>query len=186
MCHSREFGPTSFTAGVSWNAARFGYTTRAAQFLGCPRSLRPAFRRHGDQEADLALLQLLAAAEDAGVEIQNAFLGGTGAGATMGGASAGRAAVGRGSGLDALDYDSLDYDEFSQPDADGDHVISRMEVGASLSLRGGSWGRCLLPQRIVCILVYFASVEGCTSLEERLSRRRLRVDRDCKIREVEA
>lgn len=82
------------------------------------------FRTSFSQQADLALLQLIAAAEDAGVEVQGAYTGGVESmGGSYGGGGAGRISQGRMSGMD-----SLDYEEFRQPDANGDHVISRLEV----------------------------------------------------------
>lgn len=61
------------------------------------------------QEADMQLVQLIAAAEDAGVDM---------------GLGGGR---GFGSGR-SLAQDTIDYDEFRQPDVNGDNVISKSEV----------------------------------------------------------
>lgn len=64
------------------------------------------------QEADIQLMQLVAAAEDAGVDMASP----TGMGGRMGG---GRSAH----------QDSIEYEEFRQPDVNGDNMISKQEVG---------------------------------------------------------
>lgn len=64
------------------------------------------------QEADLQLQQLIAAAEDAGVD-----MGGHGSG---GGS--------RQPYTRTPQQDNLEYEEFRQPDVNGDNVISKLEV----------------------------------------------------------
>lgn len=65
------------------------------------------------QEADLQLMQLVAAAEDAGVDVTAYGGGGVG--------------VGRPAGR-SVHQDNVEYEEFRQPDVNGDNVISKQEV----------------------------------------------------------
>lgn len=65
------------------------------------------------QEADMQLMQLVAAAEDAGVDVSAYGVGGLG--------------VGRPAGRTAH-QDNVEYEEFRQPDVNGDNVISKQEV----------------------------------------------------------
>ena len=70
------------------------------------------------QEADMQLMQLVAAAGDAGVDVATFGTGGVGTA---------RPAV------RTAHQDSLEYEEFRQPDANGDNVISKQEVRAAAS-----------------------------------------------------
>lgn len=77
----------------------------------CVLVCRPAGR---SQEADVQLMQLVAAAEDAGVDL------GAGGGGLGGGATSPKAR--------SIQQDNMEYEEFKQPDTDGDNVISKTEV----------------------------------------------------------
>ncbi|CAB1110459.1 unnamed protein product [Ectocarpus sp. CCAP 1310/34] len=68
---------------------------------------------HEVEEADVQLMQLVAAAEDAGVDL------GAGGGGLGGGATRPKAR--------SIQQDNMEYEEFKQPDTDGDNVISKTE-----------------------------------------------------------
>lgn len=93
----------------------------------------------------MQLMQLVAAAEDAGVD-----MGGLGGGDMgVGGRPAGR----------SVQQDNIEYEEFRQPDVNGDNVISKLEVGVRVV---GCSGFCVWEN-----LTLRWSFRGCSGLRAR-------------------